>query len=106
MRAVGVRVPSHLRHVRGVQDADGDPFASTREAIAAGGSSAPAPHIAAAREPRGRSASAAVDDGQIVEASEPYEILANVVDIAGVAQFLAQDANPGFLGPYIASSPW
>jgi hypothetical protein len=77
-----------LLRVRGVQDAGWDPFVSTREAIDA---------------VRGLHERIAVRDenfavarhlqlwtyGHIVEASEPYEILANLLDIARGGSFVA-----------------
>jgi hypothetical protein len=77
-----------LLRVRGLQDAGWDPFASTREAI--GGARRLHERIAL------RDESFAVARhlelwvyGHIVEASQPYEILSNLIDIARGGQFLA-----------------
>lgn len=77
-----------LLRVRGLQGPGWDPFASTREAISA------ARRLHEQIAPRDENFSVARHMqlwvyGHIVEASEPYEILANLIDIVRGGQFLA-----------------
>jgi hypothetical protein len=77
-----------LLRVRGVQDAGWDPFDSTRDAIAAVRRTG----NKISRRPRNFVGARHLQlwlYGHIVEASEPYEILANLIDIAAGGQFIA-----------------